>query len=121
MSVRTLRCCAAALGVLWCASAHAQTVSLSGSMGNKALLVIDGAPRTLAAGAAHNGVKLVSVNANDAVVEINGTPVPLMSGPLVPPAEDYPHHPRFDYQDGPDSLGVSALEAFYTGGRAMLA
>ena len=78
--MRTLRCCAAALGVLWCASAHAQTVSLSGSMGNKALLVIDGAPRTLAAGAAHSGVKLVSVNANDAVVEINGKRVALTQG-----------------------------------------
>ena len=49
-------------------------------MGNKALLVIDGTPRTLAAGAAHGGVKLVSVNANDAVVEINGKRATLTQG-----------------------------------------
>jgi aspartyl protease family protein len=66
--------------MLFCAATQAQTVSLSGSMGNKALLVIDGTPRTLSAGGAHGGVKLVSVNANDAVVEINGKRVALSQG-----------------------------------------
>jgi len=68
------------LGTLIFVGAQAQTVSLSGSMGNKALLVIDGTPRTLAAGGTHGGVKLVSVNANDAVVEINGKRVALAPG-----------------------------------------
>ncbi len=75
-----MRLCVAASAVLLCAAAQAQTVSLSGSMGNKALLVIDGTPRTLAAGNVHSGVKLVSVNANDAVVEINGKRLALTAG-----------------------------------------
>ena len=53
-------------------------------MGNKALLVIDGTPRTLAAGGSYGstqgGVKLVSVSTNDAVVEINGKRVALTQG-----------------------------------------
>jgi aspartyl protease family protein len=80
LSVRALRLCVALSAVLLCAAAPAQTVSLSGSMGNKALLVIDGTPRTLAAGSAHGGVKLVSVSTNDAVVEINGKRVALAQG-----------------------------------------
>jgi aspartyl protease family protein len=78
LSVR--RCVALWLGACLFVSAQAQTVSLSGSMGNKALLVIDGAPRTLAAGSSHGGVKLVSVSTNDAVVEINGKRVALTQG-----------------------------------------
>ncbi len=62
------------------AGAQAQTVSLSGSMGNKALLVIDGTPRTVAAGSTHAGVKLLSVDAAQAVVEINGKRVALAQG-----------------------------------------
>ena len=58
----------------------AQTVSMSGSLGDKALLMIDGAPRTVAAGATVQGVKLVSVNGNDAVVEIKGKRVSLAMG-----------------------------------------
>jgi len=58
----------AALG----ASAQAQTVSMSGSLGDKALLVIDGTPRTVAAGSTVQGVKLVSVSGNEALVEIGG-------------------------------------------------
>ena len=52
--------------------ASAQSVSYSGSMGDRALLVIDGAPRTLAAGATHGTVRLISVNPNAAVVEVKG-------------------------------------------------
>ena len=66
---RALRLSAAALAVV-CAGATAQTVSLSGSMGDKALLIIDGAPRTLAVGATQQGVKLVSVTAHEAVVMV---------------------------------------------------
>jgi aspartyl protease family protein len=67
--MRTLLLCAAQLAA---ASALAQSVSMSGSLGDKALLIIDGTPRTVAAGATVSGVKLVSVNGNGAVVEVNG-------------------------------------------------
>lgn len=51
--------------------ACAQAVALSGILGSKALLVVDGsAPRALAAGEEHRGVKVVSVGRDDAVVLI---------------------------------------------------
>jgi aspartyl protease family protein len=53
-------------------AAQAQTVSMSGSLGDKALLVIDGAPRTVASGSTVQGVKLLSVSGNEALVEIGG-------------------------------------------------
>ena len=74
------RSLAAAIGLLLVEVAHAQTVSLSGSMGNKALLVIDGTPRTIAVGNEQAGVKLVSVNPAEAVVEINGKRAVLSQG-----------------------------------------
>ena len=61
-------------------AAFAQTVSMSGSLGDKALLIIDGAPRTVAAGSTVQGVKLVSVTGNDAVVEIKGKRVTVVMG-----------------------------------------
>lgn len=60
--------------------AFAQSVSMSGSLGDKALLVIDGTPRTVAAGATVQGVKLVSVTGGDAVVEVKGKRVTLAMG-----------------------------------------
>jgi aspartyl protease family protein len=68
---------AALLGV---GIAVAQTVSLSGSLGGKALLMIDGAPRTLAVGQTVQGVKLVGVTGSDAVVEVSGRRVTLQLG-----------------------------------------
>jgi len=62
----------ALIGAGCTAMACAQSVSYSGSMGDRALLVIDGTPRTLAAGAAHGAVRLVSVNSNAVVVEVKG-------------------------------------------------
>ncbi len=62
----------AALFVFACGAAAAQSVSFSGHMGDKALLVIDGVPRTLAVGASQSGVRLVSVNATAAVIEVGG-------------------------------------------------
>jgi aspartyl protease family protein len=56
------------IGVGSVTAACAQSVSYSGSMGGRALLVIDGTPRTLAAGATHGAVRLVSVNPDAAVV-----------------------------------------------------
>jgi aspartyl protease family protein len=50
-----------------------QNVTLSGVLGNKALIVVDGAaPKSLAAGESHMGVKLVSASGEQAVVEIKG-------------------------------------------------
>jgi len=59
---------------------HAQTVSLGGTFGDKALLVIDGAPRTLAVGAQANDVRLVSVQGAGAVVEVKGKRIALTLG-----------------------------------------
>jgi aspartyl protease family protein len=70
--------CAALL--LWAGATAAQTVSLSGSLGGKALLMIDGAPRTLAVGQTVQGVKLVGVTGSDAVVDVGGRRVNLQLG-----------------------------------------
>jgi aspartyl protease family protein len=69
-----------AASLLAASAAFAQTVSMSGSLGDKALLMIDGAPRTVATGATVQGVKLVSVTGNDAVVEIKGKRVTVVMG-----------------------------------------
>lgn len=69
-----------ALALLAGAPALAQSVSMSGSLGDKALLVIDGAPRTVATGATVQGVKLVSVSGSGAVVEVKGKRVTLDMG-----------------------------------------
>jgi aspartyl protease family protein len=70
----------AAAALLAALPALAQSVSMSGSLGDKALLLIDGAPRTVAAGATVQGVKLVSVSGNGAVVEVKGKRVALAMG-----------------------------------------
>jgi aspartyl protease family protein len=67
-----MRALVATLLVAAVAAASAQSVSMGGSLGNNALLVIDGKARTVAAGATVDGVKLVSVTANEAVVEVKG-------------------------------------------------
>ena len=70
----------AGAALLACAPAFAQTVSLSGSLGDKALLMIDGAPRTVAVGASTQGVKLLQVSGSSAVVEVQGKRVALALG-----------------------------------------
>ena len=67
-------------GCTACGAAGAQTVSLSGSLGDKAVLIIDGTPRTLTTGQTVQGVRLVNVTGNDAVVEIKGKRVALTLG-----------------------------------------
>jgi aspartyl protease family protein len=53
--------------------ASAQSVALSGVLGSKALLVVNGgAPKALAAGDVHQGVKLISVNGEQATIDIKG-------------------------------------------------
>ena len=53
---------------------------MSGSFGDKALLVIDGAPRTVSAGATVQGVKLISVVGGSAVIEVKGQRATLAMG-----------------------------------------
>ncbi|MBS7806993.1 TIGR02281 family clan AA aspartic protease [Variovorax sp. PCZ-1] len=61
-----------ALCAVWI-TASAQKVALSGVMGSKGLLVIDGAaPKLLGAGETHAGVKLISASGDQAVLEIGG-------------------------------------------------
>jgi aspartyl protease family protein len=53
--------------------AMAQTVGLSGMLGSKALLIVDGsAPKTVAVGETHKGVKVISTQGDTAVLEIAG-------------------------------------------------
>jgi len=53
--------------------AHAQSVALAGMLGNKALLVVNGAPpRSVAAGDTHMNVKVISASGDQAVLELNG-------------------------------------------------
>jgi len=67
-----MRLVVAPLLALMGVAASAQTVTLSGSMGDKALLIINGAPRTVAAGTSFQNVKVVSVAPVEAVVEMEG-------------------------------------------------
>lgn len=51
----------------------AQAVALSGMLGSKALLVVDGgAPKGVAPGETHAGVKVISASGDQAVVEVGG-------------------------------------------------
>ena len=59
--------------LLAAAAAHAQSVALAGMLGSKALLVVNGtAPKTVATGESHEGVKVISTSGDQAVVEQNG-------------------------------------------------
>jgi aspartyl protease family protein len=62
-----------ALAALSATAAHAESVSLQGMMGGKALLIVNGtAPKTVAPGETHQGVKVLSASGDQAVVEIEG-------------------------------------------------
>lgn len=53
--------------------AMAQSVALSGMLGGKALLIVDGsAPKSVAVGESYRGVKIVSTQGDQAVMEIAG-------------------------------------------------
>ncbi|RYF16659.1 MAG: TIGR02281 family clan AA aspartic protease [Comamonadaceae bacterium] len=54
-------------------AAAAQSVSLQGMLGSKALLMVDGgAPKSVAPGETYNGIKVVSTQGDQATVEIDG-------------------------------------------------
>jgi aspartyl protease family protein len=76
-----LRAALLSCALLVAAAADARTVTLAGSIGERAaLLVIDGRARTVAVGASIDGVKLVSISAGSALVEIDGQRVALAIG-----------------------------------------
>ena len=53
--------------------AQAESVALAGMLGGKALLIVNGtAPKTVAAGETHQGVKVVSTLGDEAIVEQSG-------------------------------------------------
>ena len=63
----------AVLLALWAAGAGAQTVTLQGVLGSKALVIVNGEPpRSLAAGESFKGVKILSILGDQAVVEVEG-------------------------------------------------
>lgn len=78
-----LRCLCGLAVVALSASIHAQgpSVALTGVSGDRALVVINGeAPKFLGIGQAHIGVKLLSVGADSATVEVNGQKQTLVIG-----------------------------------------
>lgn len=71
------RAAVVAFALLACAASApaqpaARRITFNGAMGDKALLVIDGQPRTLAPGASHQGVKLLGLPNGDAEVLVDG-------------------------------------------------
>ena len=63
----------AALLALAACAAGAQTVTLQGMLGSKALVIVDGSPpRSMATGESFKGVKLLSVQGDQAVIEAEG-------------------------------------------------
>lgn len=61
--------------------AAAQQVALQGMLGGKALLIVDGgAPRAVAPGDTHQGVKVLTTQGDQAVVEVGGRRVTLRVG-----------------------------------------
>ena len=73
MRLRTAKIAALLALLLGGSVVSAQSLSLVGMLGNKALLVVNGAaPKTVAAGDAHEGVKVVSISGDQAVMEQGG-------------------------------------------------
>lgn len=68
MRARVTLACLALLPTL----ALAQAVQLSGQMGRKALLIVDGQPLTLGVGETRNGITLKALDAGGALVEWGG-------------------------------------------------
>lgn len=84
--------------------AGAQTVGLSGMLGGKALIIVDGgAPKAVAPGDSHKGVKIVSTQGDHAMVEIEGQRHTLRVG------------------EAPASVGATAGSAAPSGNRIVLA
>ena len=54
------------------AASEPAKVTLSGRLGDKVLLIIDGQRQTMSPGDTRTGVKLISVGANDVIIEVAG-------------------------------------------------
>jgi len=64
---------AAALAAVLPLAAQAQSVALTGVLGSKALLVVNGSPpKALAANETHQGVRLLQISGDTAVVDVQG-------------------------------------------------
>ena len=64
---------ALALGCCCANGAVAQSVALAGMLGARALVIVDGsAPKSVAAGESHKGVKILATEGDTAVVEVAG-------------------------------------------------
>jgi aspartyl protease family protein len=76
-----MRSLVVAAALLLCAAAGVQAASsvmLTGTIGSRAILIVNGAPpKTVAVGETFQGVKLVSLQAEQAVVELEGKRVSL--------------------------------------------
>jgi aspartyl protease family protein len=70
----------AGLLLLGATLAHAQGVVLAGRMGDRALLIIDGKPHTLAVGATVSGVRLLRWNGEEAELDHQGNSMRLRIG-----------------------------------------
>ena len=96
--IQRLRLALCATPLLACAAAQAQSVAMSGMLGNKPLLVINGAPpKTVGVGETHMGVKVLSASGDRATVQSEGrrftvrlgeSPVNLGSAPAAPGGEE---------------------------------
>ena len=79
--MKALRAAAAALITLAALAAQANSnIAFTGSLGSKALLMINGSPRTVAVGATVDGVKLVSMAGGQAVIDVGGQRQTLVLG-----------------------------------------
>jgi aspartyl protease family protein len=73
MKLGSVKTAALLIATLLAGTAQAQSVALAGMLGNKALLVVNGtAPKTVAPGETHEGVKVISTSGDQAVVEQDG-------------------------------------------------
>lgn len=93
-------CLAAAL--LLSVPAWAQSVAINGTLGNKALLIVDGGfPKAVAVGEVHKGIKVVAIQGEQITLEMGGKRVSMRVG------------------DAPASVG-SGAGAQLSGGRVVL-
>ena len=93
-------CLAAAL--LLSVPAWAQSVAINGTLGNKAVLIVDGGfPKAVAVGEVHKGIKVVAIQGEQITLEMGGKRVSMRVG------------------DAPASVG-SGAGAQLSGGRVVL-
>lgn len=78
--MKALRTAVVALAALVGLPATASDVAFTGSLGSKALLMINGTPRTVGVGTTVEGVRLVSMAGGQAVIEVGGQRQTLVLG-----------------------------------------